>query len=108
MEGGTALVQAPTVGHKGTGVGNPDLSKSSHCPDEKAREPKDRAGGGHAAGGMQSWAQKVGLLSQGAHISPSRFPGQLRQDYQASPGAVTAGKLSLCGWWQASECGSTS
>lgn len=40
MEGGTALVQAPTVGHKGTGVGNADLSKSSHCPDEKARDQR--------------------------------------------------------------------
>lgn len=97
------------MGHKVTSVGNPDLSKSSHCQDETARAPKDQAGGGHAAGGMQSWAQKAGLLSQGAHVSPSRFAGQLRRDYQeASPGGVTAGKLSLCGWRQASECGSTS
>ena len=82
MEVGPALAQTLIVTYKGTSLGNADLTKSSHRPDETAKESKDRAGGGHATGRMQSWAQKAGLLSQGAHVSPSRFPGRLRRDYQ--------------------------
>ena len=100
-------MQTLTVTHKGTSLGNVDLIKSSHCPDERAKEPEDKAlevtlqVRGRAGLRRQVCCSPACASSQAGFQDGSR--GILERLLQ---GRVITGKLSLYGWQWPLQVGS--